>query len=130
MLTVSSHAPTVYCDRPAESRPTFPDPSFDAVADRLAWLHDSPDNELDEYPGIGWDDPEFTPSDEDVAAYAAERFDGNDDGRFCPLDLEYWALPNGEYYEAEAGTEAEIDWYEAARVHGHRAAMMTEGGAR
>ncbi len=53
MTMLSSVSPSVHAD-----------PRIDAIADRLAWLHDSPDNDPESYPGPGWDAPGYVPSDD------------------------------------------------------------------
>lgn len=40
------------------------------LADRLAWVRDSEDNDFKNYPGPGWQDEPYEPSDDDLAEYA------------------------------------------------------------
>jgi hypothetical protein len=65
------------------------------------------------------------PAPDPLGDWLAERHRDDHDGQFCPTDLEYWALPNAEYYDAER----EIEEAEAVRTFGHRA-YAGEGVAR
>jgi hypothetical protein len=51
-----------------------PDCASRALADALAWVNDHEANDLESYPGAGWDDPDarpFDPSPADWHEYAA-----------------------------------------------------------
>lgn len=48
-----------------------PDPRISALADLLAWLADSPDNTVEDYPGPGWDDPDGWPEWTDAEVWSA-----------------------------------------------------------
>lgn len=103
---------------------------FDAIVDKLAWLHDSPDNDLESYPGPGWSsDDEATPADADLAAIHGD----DHDGQFDPNAIELWAQTPDDYWDSLAEFEdnqGPDDWSERARVLGHRIHDAAEGGVR
>ena len=109
--------------------PSVPFPDWEAPAerelpDRLAWRNDHEDNDDENFPGAGWDDPDgFEPDADDIAALHAIA-PNDHDGQLDPNDIAYWSVPEIEYWDREYERWAEEEAHELAM---HNAEMEGYG---